>query len=290
MLDFSAVTLLNAPNLKHLLTHSYSRLCDYVYGTVLLWRDMWPLEAAVHDDMVFLRIEISEGQTAYMLPVAEDLEHALGILDSFCPGGKLFINVPYGEIETLKQRYKKIDIEAIASGGDYIYDAESMASLKGRKLHGQRNHCNYFERTWVHSLEKVTVANVCDVKEFIARKAVAGSSALFLEGNRKTLEALDNLDVYGFSAMALYADGKVVGFTLGTLLGDTLYVTIEQADRDYRGAYPKLASGFVAEALKVCPELAFVNREDDLGDEGLRRAKMSWNPCEIIERFAVTVE
>jgi len=287
MLEFKLLTLDNASDLKPLLTHSHSRLCDYVFGTVLLWRDMWPLEFAVYDETVFLRLEVSKGQTGYMLPVGGDFCRALDVLDSCAPAKKLFYNVPKPEAEILRQRYGNISVEAIGSGGDYIYNAASMAALSGRKLHGQRNHANYFERTWAFRLEKITASNVCDVKAFIDSKAVTASSELFMEGNRKTVELLGNLDVYNFSSLALYVADKVAGFTFGTLLGDTLYVTIEQADRDYRGAYPKLASSFVAAHLDA--GAVFVNREDDLGDEGLRRSKLAWNPCQIVERFAVSV-
>jgi len=287
MLDFSALTLENAPKIKHLFTRSYSKLCDYVYGTVLLWRDMWPTEFAVYDDILFLRIKLSEEKIAYMLPVSDDLNKALDILDKFHPEAKQFTNVPYGEIEALKQHYNEITAEVIETGGDYIYPAESMATLGGRKLHGQRNHMNYLDRTWAFHFEEINKNNVDDVRNFIERKAVTSSSALFQEGNKKTLEVLDNPEIYDFSTLVLYAENKVIGFTFGTVLRDTLYVTIEQADRDYRGAYPKLASAFVSKHLDK--GIAYVNREDDLGDEGLRKAKMSWNPCEVVERFIVSV-
>jgi len=287
MLEFSALTLAKASGLKPLLTHSYSRLCDYVFATVLLWRDMWPLDFAVFDKTVFMRIEVTEGQKGYMLPVGGDLMRSFEVLDSFCPGEKLFYNVPQIEIEAIRKHYDIVSVETIGSGGDYIYDAASMAALSGRKLHGQRNHANYFERTWKYRFENITDANVDDVKAFIKSKAVTASSELFFEGNRKTFELLDNLDIYGFTSLALYAQDEIVGFTFGSLLGDTLYVTIEQADRDYRGAYPVLASNFVSRHLDA--GAVFVNREDDLGDEGLRRSKLAWHPCEIVERFAVVV-
>jgi len=287
MLEFSWLTLENALSVKPFFTRSYSRLCDYVYGTVLMWRDMWPMEVAVYGDILFLRMRLPNGETAYMLPVANDLDISLDILDRAVNDLKLFNNVPESEFSRLKRRYGKIETSRIESGGDYIYDAHSMAALKGRKLHGQRNHMNYFDRTWTSRFEKITESNVRDVKEFIEREAVTASSALFREGNSKTLEALDNMDIYNFSSLALYVGDMVIGFTLGTVLGDTLYVTIEQADRNYRGVYPKLASEFVSGHLDS--GVVFVNREDDLNDEGLRRSKLAWNPCEIVNRYLVNV-
>jgi len=287
MLVFSRLTLADAPVLRPLLTHSYSRICEYLFGSVLLWRDMWPTEYAIYDDMVFLRFEVSAGQVAYLLPVGGDLEQALDILDAYQNGAKLFSCVPWAEAELLKQRYGNGIVNPLESGGDYLYDAVSMATLGGRKLHGQRNHKNYFERNWVFHTESITEANAPDIISFAEGIAVTNTSDLFQEGSRKIIEVLNNLDVYQFSSMVLYADGNVVGFTFGSLLGDTLYVPIEQADKNYRGAYPKLASAFVSEHLDAGAVL--VNREDDLGDEGLRMSKLAWHPCEIIEKFSVEV-
>ena len=288
MLDFERLTLANASGLKPLFTHTYSRLCDYVFGTLLMWRDMWPTDIAAYEDMLFIRIEVSAGRHAYMLPIAGDLVHAIGVLDSHYPGEKLFYNIPKEGVEILKRRFSNADVVSIDSGGDYIYEAASMATLSGRKLGGQRNHRNYFERTWKYHFEEITSVNMNDVKAFIERKPIPGSSALFAEGNKKTLEVLDNLDIYNFSTLALYAEDHVIGFTFGTLLEDTLNVTVEQADRDYRGVYPKLTSEFVSKHIDK--GALFVNREDDLGNEGLRRAKLAWNPCEIVERLSVSVD
>jgi len=253
-----------------------------------MWRDMWPTDIAIHDNAVFIRTKTLEGEPAYMLPIANDPVHAIGVLDSHYPGNKLFYNIPEIGVELLQRRFCNVRVSAIESGGDYIYEAEPMASLSGRKLNGQRNHRNFFERTWKHHFEEITEANLGDVKEFIELKAIPASSALFEEGNRKTLEVLENLDIYNVSTLAVYVDDKVAGFTFGTLLGDTLYVTVEQADREFRGVFPKLASAFVAKHLDR--GALFVNREDDLGNEGLRKAKLSWNPCEIVERLSVSVD
>jgi len=255
----------------------------------MMWRDMWPLEFAIYDEKVlFLRIEISEGNTGYLMPIGIELEHALGILNSFHQGQKIFYNVAQEELEKLQQIYGSVSANKQLSAGDYLYDADSIATLKGRKLHGQRNHCNYFERTWAFHFEEVTESNVSDVRHFFERFSDAKSSVFFQEAYHKILEVLDNLDLYQFSSMALFAESKIVGCTFGTLIGDTLYVSVEQADRDYRGAYPKLASAFVSAHLDS--GALFVNREDDMGEEGLRSSKHAWNPCQIIDKYTVTVE
>jgi len=256
-----------------------------------MWRDMWPTDYAISRENLFFRVDNNKGQTGYMLPIGGnmgfDLEQALDLLDSYDQGQKVFYNVAKTELDILHQRYTDISVKDQSSAYDYLYCARAMAALSGRKLHGQRNHCNYFERTWKFHFSEVTNENAHDAKAFFERFAVEKHSDFFTESNHKILEVLDNLDVYRFSSLALYVDGKIIGCTFGTLIGDTLYVSIEQADRDYRGAYPKLASAFVEAHLDAGAK--FVNREDDMGDEGLRRSKLAWNPVEILEKFTITV-
>jgi len=289
MLDFSRLGLADAPKLRPFLRHTYSRTCDHVFGTIMMWRDMWPLEFAVYDDKaLFMRIEMAEGNKGYLMPIGMEPEYTLGILNDFHQGQKQFYNVAQEELETLQRVYGNVSAMKQVSAGDYLYNADSIATLNGRKLHGQRNHCNYFERTWAFHFEKVTNDNVRDVRVFFERFSDAKSSVFFQEAYHKILEVLDNLDIYQFSSLALYAEDKIIGCTFGTLLGDTLYVSVEQADRNYRGAYPKLASAFASAHLDA--GALFINREDDMGEEGLRSSKQAWNPCQIIEKYSVTAE
>jgi hypothetical protein len=98
---------------------------------------------------------------------------------------------------------------------------------------------------------------------------------------------VENFDAYGFNGEALRVDGKIVGFFLCEAVYDTLIVHIEKCDRNITGAYQMLAK---EEAAKYCVgSLKYVNREDDSGDEGLRKSKLSYHPAFIAEKYTVTV-
>ena len=100
-------------------------------------------------------------------------------------------------------------------------------------------------------------------------------------------DVLDNFGVYGFKGEALRVNGEIVGFFLCEAIYDTLIVHIEKCERGINGAYQMLAK---EEAAKYCVGgLKYVNREDDSGDEGLRKSKLSYHPAFIAEKYTVTV-
>ena len=102
------------------------------------------------------------------------------------------------------------------------------------------------------------------------------------------LEVLDHMDDYRMSGGVLLADGRVVGFSLGEIVGDTLFVHIEKADRTCKGAYQMLVNQF---ALRYAGEgVAYINREEDMGDEGLRRAKQSYHPVALLKKYHVVCD
>ena len=85
----------------------------------------------------------------------------------------------------------------------------------------------------------------------------------------------------------LRVQGRVVAFTVGDLQGDTLHIHIEKADREVPGAYEMINKAFAADMTTRHPQLRFINREDDAGDPGLRQAKLSYHPLELLKKYNV---
>ena len=99
---------------------------------------------------------------------------------------------------------------------------------------------------------------------------------------------LDNYSIYDMLGGMLLVDGNIVGFSLGEIVGDTLFTHIEKADRDYQGCYQMLVAQF---AQQFAHEgVHFINREDDTGDAGLRTSKLSYHPVALLEKYTVTVD
>lgn len=101
-------------------------------------------------------------------------------------------------------------------------------------------------------------------------------------------EVAENYEKYDMPAAVLSVGGRIIGFTVGEIIGDTFFCHIEKADTDYQGSYPMLTHLFLAKFMT--PAVKYVNREEDVGDEGLRRSKQAYHPCEMLKKYTVIVE
>lgn len=99
-----------------------------------------------------------------------------------------------------------------------------------------------------------------------------------------TKGALASYFVYGFTGIVIRIDGKVAGFTFGEPNGDTFFVHVEKGDIEYRGIYQALSSAMARLVRKLLPEVAYLNREDDMGFEALKSSKMSYHPILFIDK------
>ena len=175
-----------------------------------------------------------------------------------------------------------------ADGADFLYPAENFIAYAGKHLREKRNHLYQFRREYPDAVfEPIGDANIHEVMTFFeAYRAENGSDeALAATENDICREVLENRGSYGFLSLALRIDGGIRAFTAGEVAGDTLFVHIEKADRNTRGAYQAIASEFV----KSVPGISFVNREDDSGDPGLRKSKMSYRPCALLGKYTAVI-
>lgn len=169
---------------------------------------------------------------------------------------------------------------------DYLYDAESLATLSGKKLHGKRNHINAFTAANEWYLKELGPEDA-DACRHIQQEWQALHPGDAPENERVAMEyALTHREALGLYGALLYANGAPVAFTLGSMLTpDTLCVHFEKALSTVQGAYPTVNREFVRMMREKMPALRFVNREDDMGLESLRKAKLSYRPLTLIRKF-----
>lgn len=180
----------------------------------------------------------------------------------------------------------KFEFEPLRDSYDYIYLTENLINLPGKKFHGKRNHIAAFVRDNEWSYEPITADNLDE--------CIAMNAEWERRNREKDPEAMDDeLDAInisfknyfelGFVGGLLRANGEVVAFTFGEEMNPEMFCThIEKAYADVRGAYPMINREFAANALS---QYKYVNREDDTGSEGLRKAKLSYYPDILLENI-----
>ena len=200
-------------------------------------------------------------------------------------------HVTESQFEQLESWYPgRFEIQYDRDVADYVYESEKLATLAGKKLHAKRNHINKFKATYENwSYETMTKDNVEECFQMALKWRAQNGCEDDTEKQAEicvTLNYLRLLEELEQVGGILRVDGEIVAFTIGEPINeDTFVVHIEKAFADIQGAYPMINQQFVEHE---CSAYTYINREEDTGAEGLRKAKLSYRPVFLIEKGKVT--
>jgi hypothetical protein len=175
---------------------------------------------------------------------------------------------------------------------DYVYSRESLSTLKGKKLHGKRNHINKFLSKYPdYEYKRLTPEMVEDCialyDKWIMEKDEETAKTLQTE-KRSVLRALNNMEELDLIGGTIFIDNKLCAFTVGERLHPHMQlIHIEKGDTDYEGIFPMINQQYV---LHECSDVELINREEDMGVEGMRKAKRSYQPIKMIEKHLISVK
>lgn len=270
-----------------------SRSCERTFANSILWSKQYPVEIAVIEGaLVFQSKKYGE---AYAFPVgaSEDVKRAIDFLlcDTKERGIPLvFYHVTQSQFEEMERWYPgHFEIEFNRDIADYIYESENLITLAGKKLHAKRNHINKFKANHVQwQYEKMSKDNLEECVLMAMKWREENNCDEDEEKNAElcvTLNALRLFEELQLTGGVLRADGETVAFTIGEELSeDTFVVHIEKAYADIQGAYAMINQQF---AEHECRTYKYINREEDTGSEGLRKAKLSYRPVFLEEKGTV---
>ena len=269
-----------------------TRICDDTIGGTFIWRDYFNTRFVISDGVLYMEVDYPDGTTAFTYP-AGGADDSLYAVRDYCSAKGIpliFCMVTPQETEVLQRVFGELDIKHERDWYDYLYDAQQMKELSGRKFSAVRNHINKFKNqntNW--SFEKITPENIKEACDFINEHSFDSNkgASSFEEGERKNIEVLENYELYGMVGGILKVGDKIVGLSIGEIVRDTLFVHIEKADRNIPGAYQMLMNKFALEYAQG--PVRYINREDDAGDEGLRKSKLAYQPISLLEKYTVRV-
>lgn len=265
---------------------------EYNFTSLYIWQEIYNTNIMKYKDCLIVRF--GKENKSFLFPAGENnIKEAVEFIfnenrdNELCFGG-----IVEEQKNFLEKHYPgKFEYKEDRDMSDYIYKTESLINLKGKKLSSKRNHINRFiENNADWSYEEISESNINEVinmhSEWSCQMKDSKKEGLEEEAFavRKALEHYNELKLCGG---ALRAGGKIIAFSMGDKLSDkTFLVHIEKAFADIQGAYPMINKQFV---IHNCEGYEYVDREEDAGDEGLRKAKLSYNPCIILKKYnAVT--
>ena len=176
---------------------------------------------------------------------------------------------------------------------DYIYLTQELAEFRGRAFHRKKNHLNYFKKNFEYEYVDMTSDMTDEIMQFIAdfnrKKEIPPHEMEMLKMEEAAMrDVLENLEPAGYRGGVILIDGKIESIAIGGRLGDdTIVEHVEKANVEYRGLYQLILNEF---CKHIASDAKYLNREEDMDRANLRKAKLSYNPVELIEKYIGVIE
>ena len=238
------------------------------------------------------------GVSTYLFPAGKgDVQAALEELmqDAKTRGEKFCLRgVTDDKKALLEQLFPgKFTFTAYRDSFDYIYTVEELTELHGKKLQAKRNHCNRFEQDHPNfETRVVTMENIALCREMVQKWYEVHEWNEQIEQEKTAISrAFDCFDKTNMDGLMLLDGGEVIAFSMGARMNAQYYdVCFEKAYSAINGAYAMINREFSRMIAQKYPEVQFLNREDDMGEPGLRKAKESYQPTLLLEKFNAAIQ
>lgn len=293
MLNFQTVDLSMREEMNTILQRIPDPGCECTFANLYLWG---PQRAAIEDGFVYI-LSKHAGADSYFLPIGQgDLKAAVRRLaqDAVKRG------VPLSMYAVTDRTRAELDAAfpdtfcyyEVRNGFDYLYDIDRLADLRGKKLQAKRNHIHRFQAACPEArLLPLDRALFPRCREMIAKwyrqHEAYGTGDDFFSEKHALSRLLESYEVLGFEGLAVENDGEIIALTMGNRIHETVFdVNFEKAFADIPGAYAYINCAFASHIREKYPQVKTLNREDDMGLEGLRKAKLSYYPDLLLKKYA----
>lgn len=271
------------------------RNCDFSFATVFCWSYKYKTSFAIVDDFMLVRFLCDDGLPCYMMPIGEgDMSSILKKIIADCSerGDRFRIHAITLEMFNVldKALPNTFSFEECRDYFEYLYLAQDLVQLSGKKFQPKRNHINQFKRLYPnYRYEQLTPALI---PQCLSLYAIWAQNYMdkYPEADLKDEEssvrfAFDYFEQLELRGGCLFVDKQMVAFTFGEqITADTFAIHAEKALHDVHGAFPMINQQF---AQHEAANFTYINREEDLGIESLRQAKMSYHPVQFLRRGSV---
>lgn len=296
MIEFKDITLKDKDLFHSYIYNNEYVNCEFSFSNLLAWRFLYETKYAIVDD--FLAIcYCNENEKIFVMPIGRGNTDGVvkKLIDKASSHGipfKMIASDIFIENMISDDLLSKFNIEPNRDGADYVYYREDLATLKGNKFQQKRNHVNRFMKNypnWEYKPATAELVKLCLEKESEWYNTSESYRHENIDSERKALlYTMNHAEEIGVKGGVLFVDGNIVAFTFGYPINHKAFgIHFEKADINYTGAFTVINQMF---AKDIPEEFEFINREEDLGIEGLRKAKMSYNPAFLLNKSLISLK
>ncbi len=296
MIDFKPITIEDKLLYEKYLIDGNERGCNYNFANLYMWGNQ---QAAIVNDHIVFFSQFNNFK-CYPFPIGSGDKKS--VLDAVIADAKergircRFTGMGEVEKQTLEVLYPEMfEFKNDRDSHDYVYAIDDLADLKGRKYHGKRNHYHRF----CDAFPNYTVEPLCEDNLSQARQMIEKWYEVRLQENPDSdyhmeqaalAKAFDNYRELGMEGIMLFDGEKVMAVTMGSRMAeDTFDVHFEKARWDVDGAYTAVNLEFARYIRDKYPQIRYLNREEDMGIEGLRKSKESYKPHHMVEKISASL-
>ncbi len=272
------------------------QISELSFTNLFIWRDYYKIRYSIINNFLCIMSVIEDKKPFCFFPIG-DYNNSEGLKATIYAIKEYFFEMgwEFQICRVLTQQVsilEGLDIEFKAKEDrdnfDYIYSVQKLSTLSGKKLDGKRNHINKFKKLHTFKYEEISDENISDCIDIIEKWCIERNyteSGSLIAERKANLDLMDNYNSLRVKGAIIKVDGKPEAFTVGEQLNsNTVVIHIEKANSEIHGLYPLVNQQFLANHWN---DIEFVNREQDLGLDGLRKAKLSYNPVSLLEKFTV---
>jgi len=291
--EFKEVNLSLKPEVRELLLHYPLEASEYTFTNIFAFRLAYEFQLSrLKGNLIMKR---NKEPVSFFSPVGnssiqETVKELVGYLDT--SSDDAFIErVPESVVKKYLTKQRDFIVHEDRDNFDYLYNVQELIQLKGRKFHDKKNRVNRFRAEYEYEYLRLTPERIEECIAFEHYWCEVRDCGKYpgLEKERcAILELLNNFESLDIKGGIIKTGGKVAALTLGEkMLSDTFVIHVEKAHAHIPGLYQVINQEFLIHEAVDC---RYVNREQDLGEKGLRNAKMSYNPSGFVKKYKVRVK
>ena len=271
------------------------QISEYTFTNLFIWRNYYHLEWCLWDECLCILARPEGSQPFFLPPLCKKKpkEHVEDLLLYLRGQGirETVQRVPEDLVNQYLKDHDHFEIALDRDNCDYVYITDDLIKLEGNKFHGKRSHINKFKKNHSYQYKPLTSDLISECLEMETEWCNLKHCEIFpgLAGEEKAIyEALKNKEMLGFKGGVILINEKVEAFALGEQLNSQMAVIhIEKANPAFDGLYQLINQEFCKHEWK---DISYINREQDLGEEGLRKAKLSYHPHHLVNKYTVKLK